>query len=179
DIMGRVTGSPIDNESGLSVVQGAEYQATPAEPEWPATLDLHGAIAGGWRPAPFRQFIVKLRSRCNLACEYCYVYELADQTWRTRPKMMSSALVSVVAQRIAEHARDHRLSAVRVIFHGGEPLLGGPDPVIEAVRTIRAAVEARVQVDSWIQTNGTLLNEKTLHALEPLGIRVGVSLDGD
>ena len=163
----------------LSVVRGVEDQATPAEPEWPATLDVHGAIAGGWRPAPFRQFIVKLRSRCNLACEYCYVYELADQTWRTRPQMMSRALVSVVAQRIAEHARDHRLSAIRVIFHGGEPLLGGPDPVIEAVRKIRAAVEARVQVDSWIQTNGTLLNENTLHALEPLGIRVGVSLDGD
>jgi uncharacterized protein len=161
------------------VVRGAGGYATPAGPEWPATLDVQGAIAGGWRPEPFRQFIVKLHSRCNLACKYCYVYELADQTWRARPMMMSSALVSVVAERIAEHARDNRLTAIRIIFHGGEPLLGGPDPVIEAARKIRAAVEARVQVDSWIQTNGTLLHERTLDALESLGIRVGVSIDGD
>lgn len=146
---------------------------------WPATLDVQESIAGGWQPTPFRQFILKLHSRCNLACDYCYMYELADQTWRTRPRMMSSALVSVVAERIAEHARVHSLGTVRVIFHGGEPLLAGTDPVVDALRKIRAAVDARVQIDSWVQTNGTLLDEKALEALDLVGIRVGVSLDGD
>ena len=147
--------------------------------EWPATLNVQEAISGGWRPTPFRQFILKLHSRCNLACGYCYVYELADQTWRTRPRMMSGAVVSVAAARIAEHARVHSLSSVRVIIHGGEPLLTGPDPVIDALRRIRAAVDARVRVDGWVQTNGTLLDDRALDALESLGIRVGVSLDGD
>jgi uncharacterized protein len=133
----------------------------------------------GWRPTPLRQFILKLHERCNLACRYCYVYELADQTWRDRPRRMSDALISVVAGRIAEHARAHDLDTVRIIFHGGEPLLTGPGPLVDALRKIRAAVPARTRVDSWVQTNGTLLDERTLDSLEKLNVRVGVSLDGD
>lgn len=163
----------------MRVACGAEDAASTARAEWPATLDVEKSIAGGWRPTPFRQFILKLHSRCNLACDYCYVYELADQTWRSRPKTMSNALVSVAAERIAEHARKHRLASVRVIFHGGEPLLAGTDSVVDAARKIRAAVDARVRVDWWAQTNGTLLDEGSLDALEQRGIRLGVSLDGD
>jgi uncharacterized protein len=96
-----------------------------------------------------------------------------------RPRMMSSGLVSVVAWRIAEHAEAHSLNGVRAIFHGGEPLLTGTAPVLDALRKIRAAVDARVQVDGWVQTNGTLLDERALDELESVGIRVGVSLDGD
>jgi uncharacterized protein len=150
-----------------------------AEPEWPKNLDTDAWKARGWQPTPFRQFIVKLHSRCNLACQYCYVYEHADQTWRDRPLRMSAGLVSVVASRIAEHARAHDLADVRVIFHGGEPLLAGTDVVVDAFRKIRSAVEAGIRVEGWIQTNGTLLTEASLGALEALGIQVGVSMDGD
>lgn len=142
-------------------------------------LEVDEWIARGWRPFPFRQFIFKLHGRCNLACSYCYVYELADQSWRSRPKKMSSGIVSVAAARIAEHARAHNLSAVRVIFHGGEPLLTGTEPLVDAFRKIRAAVDATVQIDAGIQTNGTLIDEQKLDALEALGIRIGVSLDGE
>ena len=33
--------------------------------------------------APFRQYIVKLHSRCNLSCTYCYVYHHVDQSRAT------------------------------------------------------------------------------------------------
>jgi uncharacterized protein len=147
--------------------------------EWPATLDVSEWITRGGQLFPFQQFLIKLQGRCNLACSYCYVYEMADQTWRSRPSRMTPGLVSVLAARIAEHARAHNLDAVRVIFHGGEPLLAGPEPVVDALRKIRLAVDARVRVDSWLQTNGTLLTEKVLDTLAPLDIRVGVSIDGD
>ena len=133
----------------------------------------------GWHPTPFRQFLLKIHGDCNLACDYCYVYTMADQTWRTRPRVMSPGLVSVVATRIAEHARAHSLDSVRVIFHGGEPLLTGVRPIADALRKIRNAVNARVVVDAVVQTNGTLIGEEALDTLEGLGIRVGVSLDGD
>ena len=148
-------------------------------PEWPKSLDTEKLFADGWHPTPFRQFIIKIHSRCNLACHYCYMYELADQSWRTQPRTMSSGLVSVVAMRIAEHARAHNLDTVRIIFHGGEPLLGGVNLIIDALDKIRDAVDARVRVDAWVQTNGTLLDEEALDAIEAKSIRVGVSLDGD
>lgn len=107
------------------------------------------------------------------------MYELADQSWRKRPKTMSNALISVAAMRIAEHARAHNLDSVRIVFHGGEPLLGGADLIVNAFKSIRAVVDARIGVEARMQTNGTLLDENVLDALEANSIRVGVSLDGD
>lgn len=163
---------------GIEVAAGTEYQPD-SNPEWPATLDIDSLLASGWRPTPFRQFLLKVHSRCNLACDYCYVYTKADQAWRNRPRVMSPALMSVAAERIAEHARTHSLESVQLIFHGGEPLLAGVHPIADALRKVRGAVDAHVRVHATIQTNGTLLAEAELDVLDFLGIRVGVSLDGD
>jgi uncharacterized protein len=169
--------SPVSKGPEVSVA-GAADESGRIGVEWPASLDVRSLMADGWRPTPFRQFLLKLHSRCNLACTYCYMYTMADQSWRHRPRMMSPGLVSVIAERIAEHARTHSLESVRIIFHGGEPLLSGAGPLVDAFRKIRGAVDARVGVQGAVQTNGTLLNENILAVLESLGIRVGVSLDG-
>ena len=31
--------------------------------------------------------LVKLASRCNLDCDYCYVYRMGDDAWRLQPKL--------------------------------------------------------------------------------------------
>ncbi|RFU40167.1 FxsB family radical SAM/SPASM domain protein [Actinomadura logoneensis] len=128
-------------------------------------------------PPPLRQFILKLHGRCNLACDYCYVYAKSDQRWRHRPPLMAPATVRAAADRIAEHVRAHRLPDVSVVLHGGEPLLAGPRRVEQAVRTVRDTVGARV--DFSVQTNGTLLNDRFLRLFDELDVLVGVSLDGD
>lgn len=69
------------------------------------------------------QFVLKMHSRCDLACEHCYVYESTDQTWRGRPMVISDQVISRTVQPTVEHACGHRLSSVRVVLHGGEPLL--------------------------------------------------------
>jgi len=35
-------------------------------------------------PLPFCEFTLKLHGRCNLACDYCYMYEMVDQSWRQK-----------------------------------------------------------------------------------------------
>lgn len=145
---------------------------------WPLLdLDVATMRAAGHNPVPFRQFIVKVHSRCNLSCTYCYVFEMADQGWRGLPKRMSRATAEVTVERIAEHARQHGLPGVEVILHGGEPLLAGAQLLTELVESLYAQVPARVSV--CVQTNGTLLDRPMLQALKRLGIRIGVSLDGD
>ncbi|WP_405590744.1 FxsB family cyclophane-forming radical SAM/SPASM peptide maturase [Streptomyces sp. NBC_01190] len=126
---------------------------------------------------PFRQFVLKVHSRCNLACDYCYVYEMADQSWRDQPLRMSQATVNRTAERIAEHVRTHRLPSVAVVLHGGEPLLAGAGFLTDLVLRMRDTVPARVDVS--MQTNGLLLTERRLAALAASGVRIGVSLDGD
>ncbi|MEH0844885.1 FxsB family cyclophane-forming radical SAM/SPASM peptide maturase [Micromonospora sp. CPCC 205711] len=152
---------------------------------------MPGSVGGQWpcggtaaRPAPpgrsvpFRQFVVKLHSRCDLACDHCYVYTMADQRWRSRPRSMSERVLALTGERIGEHARRHGLDRVGVILHGGEPLLAGPAGVARAVALIRsgaAPAVARVTV----QTNGVRLDDTFLRLFDRLDVRVSVSLDGD
>jgi uncharacterized protein len=128
--------------------------------------------------APFKQFIVKLHSRCNLSCDYCYVYHHADQSWRDRPTVMAAGTIADLAERIGDHTRGHELSEIVVVLHGGEPLLAGAQVIDHAVTAIRACVPATTQVDVTIQTNGILLNERFLDVFHRHRIGVGVSLDG-
>jgi uncharacterized protein len=128
---------------------------------------------------PIRQFVLKIHGRCDLACDYCYVYTLADQRWRSRPRAMSRATMRDTAARIAEHATTHGLRKVDVVLHGGEPLLAGKDDVEYCVTTLRAAAGDDVETAIALQTNGVRLDAEFLRLFARHGVRVGVSLDGD
>ncbi|HEV2371299.1 MAG TPA: FxsB family cyclophane-forming radical SAM/SPASM peptide maturase [Streptosporangiaceae bacterium] len=146
--------------------------------EWPATLDIAGLMEDGWRPTPFREFIVKIHSRCDLACDYCYMYEMADQSWRDRPRSMTYEIAKHAALRIGEHARHHRLRDISVILHGGEPLLAGPQLMSYLVTAVRDEAGSEVTVDASVQTNAVGLDDSYLRLFSDLGVTVGVSLDG-
>jgi len=145
---------------------------------WPfQDLDIASLRAAGYRSVPFRQFILKVHSRCNLACSYCYVYEMADQAWRHLPRRMSDDVAAKAVERIVEHVAGHSLSSVEIILHGGEPLLADAGWLTGLVDSLRARVPAQVNVA--VQTNGTLLTRPMLDALKCADIRIGVSIDGD
>ncbi|TDC50259.1 radical SAM protein, partial [Actinomadura sp. KC345] len=148
--------------------------------EWPMSgLDLSALMAGTWRPVPFSELVLKIHGRCNLACDYCYVYESADQTWRGRPAAMPPGVIAATAVRLAEHARAHDLTKVTVILHGGEPLLAGRQALAAAVSRFRVAAPPSCQVEVSTQTNGVLLNDAMLAMLDEHDVGVSVSLDGD
>src|SRR5262249_19539832 len=86
--------------------------------KWSPHDASHDLADGAPEPTPIRQFVLKIYSRCNLACDYCYVYTMADQTWRDRPLLMSADVVRLAADRIAEHAGRHCLPRVGVVLHG-------------------------------------------------------------
>ncbi len=128
---------------------------------------------------PFRQFVLKICSRCDLACDHCYVYEYADQSWRGRPKVISDETVTKAAERIAEHARNHALAAVRIILHGGEPLLAGVSRLKRICEILRREVEQVCEVDLRIHTNGVLLDDNICQLFIEQQVKIGISIDGD
>jgi uncharacterized protein len=134
----------------------------------------------GQETVPFRQFLLKIHSRCDLACSYCYVYEAADQSWRDRPRVMAPEIVGRTARLIAGHAREHRLDRVHVVLHGGEPLLVGAQRLEAVLRTLTEALDGVAELRLTVQTNGIRLAEDPalLPVLDRYGVRVGVSLDG-
>ncbi|MFG3096525.1 FxsB family cyclophane-forming radical SAM/SPASM peptide maturase [Streptomyces sp. NPDC048202] len=129
-------------------------------------------------PRPFRQFIVKAHGRCNLACRYCYLYEGPDRTWRDRPAAAPAEVLDRTADRIGRHARDHALTALSLVLHGGEPLLAGADTLAAFTDTVRARVPEGCAVHATVQTNATLLTHDRVAVLARHGIRIGISLDG-
>ncbi|WP_405592941.1 FxsB family cyclophane-forming radical SAM/SPASM peptide maturase [Streptomyces sp. NBC_01190] len=127
-------------------------------------------------PSPVRQFILKVHSRCNLACSYCYIYAGPDSGWRDRPRVPTTEVIRRTAARIAEHTVTHRLREVAVVLHGGEPLLAGADRLAADIALIRGLVPATVHAS--VQTNATLLSRERIRRLRDAGLRIGVSLDG-
>jgi uncharacterized protein len=128
---------------------------------------------------PFRQFVLKVHSRCDLSCDHCYIYHHADQRWRGQPKVMSGRTIAAAARRIAEHARAHRLEGVLVVLHGGEPLLAGLTGLRQIGETLRASLDGVCGLDLRIHTNGVLLDDATCELFRSQSIKVGISLDGD
>ncbi|WP_030769380.1 MULTISPECIES: radical SAM/SPASM protein FxsBH, inactivated beta-hydroxylase extension form [unclassified Streptomyces] len=128
---------------------------------------------------PFREIVLKVHSRCDLACDHCYVYEHADQSWRARPKVISPEVISHTASRLAEHARDHALPSVTVILHGGEPLLAGTARLRLVCEEFTRALDGVAELDLRIHTNGLQLSTRYLDLFDEYGVRVGISLDGD
>ncbi|EDY56460.1 radical SAM domain-containing protein [Streptomyces sviceus ATCC 29083] len=122
--------------------------------------------------------MLKMHSRCDLACDHCYVYEHADQSWRDRPAVVSDEVLELTAKRIAEHARTHRLDTVHVVLHGGEPLLAGRDKLRLAAQNLSTALSGLCALDLRIHTNGVTLDEEFCELFAEFDIKVGVSLDG-
>src|ERR1039457_4511517 len=88
------------------------------------SLELAMPDAGGLencRPSPFREFVLKIHSRCDLACDYCYMYARADQSWRASAGGMSPPMAGRPATGFGGHARGSSLGRPGLILRGGEP----------------------------------------------------------
>ncbi|HWS36777.1 MAG TPA: FxsB family cyclophane-forming radical SAM/SPASM peptide maturase [Actinoplanes sp.] len=128
---------------------------------------------------PFREFVIKVASRCDLACTYCYMYLPGDQSWKTAPRFISDAVVDRIGRAIGEHVTAHGVDDITIILHGGEPLLAGATRLTTIAGRLRAIIPPATRVGVSMQTNGVLLDETSLQELASAGIRVAVSLDGD
>lgn len=128
---------------------------------------------------PADQFVLKVHSRCDLACDHCYVYESVDQSWRGRPMAITPDVVSRTAARIAEHVKTHELTRVEVVLHGGEPLLAGADGLRAILLELEGTLGGLCRLDVKVHTNGVLLTEELCDLFAEHGVAVGVSLDGD
>ncbi len=123
-------------------------------------------------------YIVKIASRCNLNCSYCYVYNQADTSWRSRPAMMSPETFAAAVERMRRHCVASGQEAVDLTFHGGEPTLVGPERFARMCTLVNDQLAPLADVRLAIQTNGTRLDERWVPVFREHEVEVGVSLDG-
>jgi uncharacterized protein len=131
----------------------------------------------GFQEQPISQLLVKVASRCNIDCSYCYWFR--DAAVYEKPKLMSADVLQRLLQRIEEHVAKYSLIDFPIILHGGEPLLWG----IENFRRIAEACEAissrtGCDIPIAVTTNGLLIDDEWLNCFETHNISVAISLDG-
>ncbi|MCX6620116.1 MAG: FxsB family radical SAM/SPASM domain protein [Acidobacteria bacterium] len=131
-----------------------------------------------FKPTPLASFLIKVHSRCNLMCDYCYEYNSGNTSWKRKPREMSWEVYEQTLVRVREHSLKHHIQRQFFSFHGGEPLLRGVDFFRRAVELGRTRLQPEIEIDFGTQTNGTLLTADFALALADLRIGVGVSLDG-
>lgn len=119
--------------------------------------------------------LVKLASRCNLDCDYCYVYHMGDDAWRRQPKLMSADIVEALARNLERlvAAQGRPLS---VVFHGGEPLMVGTARLEAICTTMRAHLPPPSGLH--VQTNGLLLSDAAIDVCAHHDVGISISLDG-
>ena len=122
-------------------------------------------------------YVIKVASRCNLNCSYCYMYNLGDLTYLKQPKFMSLETVTALAHRLKVYCSRSEVKFLHLIFHGGEPLLLTKDYYREFIR-VMTAICPEIEFMFSVQTNGVTLDLDWYEFLNSSGIRIGISLDG-
>jgi uncharacterized protein len=49
--------------------------------------------------------LIKAANRCNINCQYYYVYHMGDASWANMPKQMSDETIEAVAQALGALSR--------------------------------------------------------------------------
>ena len=143
-------------------------RAQPAQP-------VSGTPCRGNVPVPIDTVLLKAASRCNIACSYCYVYQLGDQGWQRQPPAMSQSTIDAIVSRLDE-LRQAQGRDFAVVLHGGEPLLLGEALLARLLTGLRTRLPVGCTLS--VQTNGTLLTDSLLDLFADAGATVSVSLDG-
>lgn len=128
---------------------------------------------------PLHTYLWKICSRCNINCSYCYVYNAADTQWRRQPAMMSKDVARRIASRMLEHLLAHGKQDAAIIFHGGEPLLGGVSHLADLAHIIGDTFAGSgIRLSIGMQSNLLLFNEEIGRFMHDVGMTIGVSIDG-
>jgi uncharacterized protein len=119
--------------------------------------------------------LLKVASRCNLDCRYCYVYHMGDESWRTLPKRMAADTQALVAAELGALMRAQG-RPFSIVLHGGEPLLLGVPRLESLFAALRGELGEACGIS--IQTNGVLISDAILDLCVQHGVTLSVSLDG-
>ena len=126
---------------------------------------------------PISQLLIKVASRCNIDCSYCYWFR--DAAVYEKPKLMGDDVLQRLLQRIEEHVSRYPFADFPIVLHGGEPLLWGTENFhrfAEECEAISSRTGCEIPIS--VTTNGVLIDNEWLNCFETRNISVAISLDG-
>ena len=101
----------------------------------------------------FTEIVVKVSGICNLNCNYCYVFNKGDLSFKNDPPLMSIELAQIILEKIDSYCRRNAIESLLIIFHGGEPLLAGQQFYKKFIQLANQLVTS-TKLRYTLQTNG-------------------------
>lgn len=125
----------------------------------------------------FTFLLVKLASRCNINCTYCYWFRDADVY--KKPALLTVEAEDAFCARLEEHIDEFGLDRFRIVFHGGEPLLFPKRRFVDLQEKL-IDIEERTgcRITRGVCTNAILIDEEWTDILNDYDVYVTVSVDG-
>ena len=121
--------------------------------------------------------IVKLTNSCNFSCTYCGV---SGFPIRKKGLTIETMSIEQIIQLFNVVCNSKKVSSVDFIWHGGEPLLMGPNFFKKVIKNQNKIFkDVNIKVENSIQTNGALINEKWIKFFKQNKFGLGISIDGD
>lgn len=125
----------------------------------------------------FNYILLKLASRCNLNCSYCYWFR--DETVYAKPKILSVEVEDVFCTKLIAHITKYNLKKFSILFHGGEPLLFGKKRLLDLCNKLREIEDnTNCTIILSMTTNGVLIDNEFASILKFFNISVTISIDG-
>ncbi len=121
--------------------------------------------------------LLKLATRCNLACTYCYWFR--DEGVYDQPKVLTPEVEKSFLEKLSTHIQRYHIKSYFVLFHGGEPLLFGKKrfrSLCQSLRDLEAKLNFRLRLA--VTTNGLLLDSEWVDIFQEYQCGVTISLDG-
>ncbi|MDN5247887.1 MAG: radical SAM protein [Wolbachia endosymbiont of Tyrophagus putrescentiae] len=123
------------------------------------------------------QIVLKFVERCNINCTYCYVFNGENEDWKRHPPYMKANVVNQVIKFLQQGCAELDIDYIRIIFHGGEPLMYKKRPFDELCNGFKDALPS-CGVCFSLQTNAMLVDNEWIELFHKHNIGVGISLDG-
>lgn len=124
-------------------------------------------------------FFLRISARCNLDCDYCYVFKHRDSAWKNYPSVMTDDTIISFCRRLKEYlANNNNIEDINIVFHGGEPLVFGTNHLLDTIDTIESEIGDKACMHYSLQTNGTLLTEEFVSECSKRNIGISLSIDG-
>lgn len=147
-----------------------------SSPASAAETALHAPHFGDEKPV-FSFLLVKLASRCNIKCTYCYWFR--DAEVYKKPTILTEDAEDALCDSLQAHIEEFGLESFVIVFHGGEPLLF-PKPRFELLQEKLNDVEEKTgcRIERGVCTNGMLITEEWIEIFKRFEISVSISIDG-
>lgn len=118
--------------------------------------------------------VLNTTHRCNLECEYCFVFKLYDE----KSQALEDMTLETAQDAIKVMFGKSPVQSIRVGFFGGEPLCN-KDLIMELVPWTKAWAKEHGKTASFsLTTNATLMDDEIAKLIAEAGFSLIVSVDG-